>query len=226
MPKHTPCNDFRIKPDDWHDKAEGDVVHERYPIRRGHGLALGNHIATTAVQALVSMAALTPPVFATVATEDVGLPESFIGYYTSLVYFGAMLTTLVSGGAISRFGAMRVSQGCLLLCFAGLAAVAAMQPGLLVLMGVIGALVLGLGYGPVTPASSHILARTTRPERRGVVFSIKQTGVPIGGMLAGCLGANTSRYNGMARRGGDCGDGRYRNRRSGAADTSGVGHRP
>lgn len=190
------------------------------------GSPWGILIATTAVQALVSMAALTPPVFATVATEDVGLPESFIGYYTSLVYFGAMLTTLVSGGAISRFGAMRVSQGCLLLCFAGLAAVAAMQPGLLVLMGVIGALVLGLGYGPVTPASSHILARTTRPERRGVVFSIKQTGVPIGGMLAGALVPTLVDTMGWRGAAVIVGTGRYRNRRSGAADTSGVGHRP
>lgn len=143
--------------------------------------------ATTTVQALVSMAALTPPVFATVATQDVGLPGSFVGYYTSLVYLGAMVTTLVSGGIIGRFGAMRTSQVCLALCLAGLSAVAAMQAGALVVMGVIGALVIGLGYGPVTPSSSHILARTTPAERRGLVFSIKQTGVPIGGMLAGAL---------------------------------------
>ncbi|WP_404386283.1 MFS transporter [Caenispirillum salinarum] len=143
--------------------------------------------ATTTVQALVSMAALTPPVFAAVATEDVGLPGSFVGYYTSLVYLGAMVTTLISGGIIGRYGAMRTSQVCLALCLAGLSGVAAMQAGPLVVMAVVGALVIGLGYGPVTPSSSHILARTTPPERRGLVFSIKQTGVPIGGMLAGAL---------------------------------------
>ncbi|EKV31493.1 hypothetical protein C882_3866 [Caenispirillum salinarum AK4] len=143
--------------------------------------------ATTTVQALVSMAALTPPVFAAVATEDVGLPGSFVGYYTSLVYLGAMVTTLVSGGIIGRYGAMRTSQVCLALCLAGLAGVAAMQAGPLVVMAIVGALVIGLGYGPVTPSSSHILARTTPAERRGLVFSIKQTGVPIGGMLAGAL---------------------------------------
>lgn len=144
-------------------------------------------IATTAVQALISMAALTPPVFAAVATAEVGLPASFVGYYTSLVYLGAMVTSLLSGSVIGRFGAMRVSQVCLLLCGGGLAVLAAMQGGPLVVLAVLGALVIGCGYGPVTPASSHILARTTPPERRGLVFSIKQTGVPIGGMLAGAL---------------------------------------
>jgi MFS family permease len=50
-----------------------------------------------------------------------------------------------------------------------------------------GAVLLGLGYGPVTPASSHLLIRQTPPERRALVFSIKQTGVPVGGALAGIL---------------------------------------
>src|SRR5262249_26568240 len=34
-------------------------------------------------------------------------------------------------------------------------------------------------------ASSHILIRQTPPERRSLVFSLKQTGVPLGGALAG-----------------------------------------
>jgi predicted MFS family arabinose efflux permease len=44
-----------------------------------------------------------------------------------------------------------------------------------------------LGYGPVTPASSHLLIKTTPPQRMSLVFSIKQTGVPVGGMLAGLI---------------------------------------
>jgi len=48
---------------------------------------------------------------------------------------------------------------------------------------------MGLGYGPVTPASSHILIRQTAPDRRSLVFSLKQTGVPLGGALAGFIAA-------------------------------------
>lgn len=143
--------------------------------------------ATTAVQALVSMAALTPPVFAAVATAEIALPASFVGYYTSLVYLGAMLTSVVAGALVGRWGAMRSSQACLLLCCLGLGVLATTQGGPLLVLAVLGALVVGFGYGPVTPSSSHILARTTPPERRNLVFSIKQTGVPIGGMLAGAV---------------------------------------
>lgn len=138
---------------------------------------------TTAVQVLVSGGALTPPVFAPEAAVAMGIDPRTIGFYTSIVYLGAMLTSLASGGVVGRWGAMRVSQACLVLVAIGLAMVAVASPWLAVL----GALVVGFGYGPNTPASSHILARTTAPERRALVFSLKQTGVPLGGMLAGAI---------------------------------------
>jgi MFS family permease len=51
----------------------------------------------------------------------------------------------------------------------------------------LGAILVGFGYGPITPASSHLLARTTPVHRMSLVFSIKQTGVPLGGALAGAI---------------------------------------
>lgn len=51
----------------------------------------------------------------------------------------------------------------------------------------LGALLIGLGYGPITPSSSEMLVRTTPPERISLVFSIKQTGVPLGGAIAGLV---------------------------------------
>ena len=45
--------------------------------------------------------------------------------------------------------------------------------------------IIGLGYGPITPASSHILARTAHPSRMALTFSIKQTGVPAVAAIAG-----------------------------------------
>ncbi|HEX9490236.1 MAG TPA: MFS transporter [Stellaceae bacterium] len=140
-------------------------------------------IATLAIQALVSMAVLTPPVFAALAAPEIGVSANGIGVYTSLVYAAACLSAAVSGGPIRRHGAIRLSQVCLLACAAGLALTA--SASLALVLG--GAVLLGLGYGPVTPASSHILIRQTPPARRALVFSIKQTGVPVGGALAGIL---------------------------------------
>jgi predicted MFS family arabinose efflux permease len=44
--------------------------------------------------------------------------------------------------------------------------------------------VIGLGYGVITPSSSHLLARFTSVTNRNLVFSIKQAGVPAGALLA------------------------------------------
>lgn len=141
-------------------------------------------LATTlAVQALVSMAALTAPVLAPEAASELGIPATLVGVFVALIYVGAMLSSLASGNLVVRFGAIRVSQVCLILCGAGLALAAS---GALVPMAA-GGLLVGLGYGPVTPASSHILARTTPPHLMGFMFSLKQTGVPLGGALAGAL---------------------------------------
>jgi MFS family permease len=140
-------------------------------------------IATLAIQALVAMAVLTPPVFAALAAPEIGVGANAIGLYTSLVYAAACFSSAASGGPLRRWGAIRLSQACLALCALGLglAATASLAAVLL------GAVLLGLGYGPVTPASSHLLIRQTPPERRALVFSIKQTGVPVGGALAGIL---------------------------------------
>jgi hypothetical protein len=78
-------------------------------------------IATLAIQALVAMAVLTPPVFATLAAPEIGVNAHAIGLYTSLVYAAACLSAAASGGPLRRYGAIRLSQLCLVLCAAGLA---------------------------------------------------------------------------------------------------------
>jgi len=60
-------------------------------------------------------------------------------------------------------------------------------PSPLVVLLAVAPLALGLGYGPITPASSHVLIRTAPPSRMALTFSIKQTGVPAGAALAGAL---------------------------------------
>jgi len=51
----------------------------------------------------------------------------------------------------------------------------------------LGAVLIGMGYGPITPASSHLLARTTPKHQMSLVFSLKQTGVPLGSLMAGAI---------------------------------------
>lgn len=139
--------------------------------------------ATTAVQVAVALAALTLPAVAPAVARDFGVPTSTVGTYISLVYVGAALAALPAGGVVLRVGALRVSQLALLLCAAGL--LLGLAP--LLPVAAAAAILLGLGYGPVTPASSHVLTQTAGASNRNLVFSIKQTGVPAGTALAGVL---------------------------------------
>lgn len=141
-------------------------------------------LVTLAIQAMVSMALLTVPVMATVVAQALGVSATLTGVYVGIAYVGAILASLASGSAVARFGAIRVSQAGLLLCAAGLVMCGAL-PSLKAMA--LGAFLIGLGYGPITPASSHLLALTTPAHRMALVFSVKQTGVPLGGMLAGAL---------------------------------------
>ena len=139
--------------------------------------------ATLAVQTLVALAVYCAPVMAPVAAPALGVAPSAIGYFIAMVYFGSMLGSVTSGGWVARFGPIRVSQIALALSFVGLACGASAWLPLVAL----GATVIGLGYGPATPASSHILVRASPPGLVALTFSIKQTGVPLGGAIAGAL---------------------------------------
>ena len=146
--------------------------------------------ATTAIQAAVACAALTVPSIAPVVAAQLGVADSTVGTYISLLYVGASTAALAGGGVVQRYGAIRLSQCGLLLCACGLllTMLAQVGPGAVGLGAMaLAATLIGLGYGPITPASSHVLARTTPPDKMALTFSIKQTGVPAGTALAGML---------------------------------------
>ena len=115
------------------------------------------------------------------AAPALGVAPAAVGYFVTVVYLGSMIGTVTAGGWVGRFGPILVSQAGLVLCLVGLAVAASgVLPAVL-----LGALLLGLGYGPATPASSVILARAAPPHMLALTFSIKQTGVPLGTAIAG-----------------------------------------
>ena len=140
-------------------------------------------LLTLVIQAMVAMALLSLPVVAPVVAQTLQVSPALVGLYVSVTYAGAMVATLMGGATVARMGAIRVSQWGLVLCALGLILCAVPWLPFMVL----GAVLIGLGYGPITPASSHLLARTTPKHQMSLVFSIKQTGVPLGSMLAGAV---------------------------------------
>ena len=141
-------------------------------------------IVSLVVQALASMSAILPSAIAPELAAAHGVPGSLIGIQVSCIYIGAMSTSLIGGTLVRRFGALRCFQLALLLSAIG----GAMSAIPLLLVVGVGAFIVGLGYGLTNPPSSHMLMKVTTPKNRNLVFSIKQTGVPLGGVVAGLLG--------------------------------------
>ncbi len=141
--------------------------------------------AMLAQQSFASMSQLVVPVAAPVLSDALGLEPALIGVYTSILFAMSMLGALSSGLFIQRYGGLRVSQVSLLAIALGLI-LAAFETGHMVLFAISPA-IMGLGISVSTPASSQILSRYAPPHVAPVIFSIKQTGVPVGGVLAGIL---------------------------------------
>jgi MFS family permease len=134
-----------------------------------------------AVQAGVALVIFAPPVLAPAATRAMGVDPSTVGVFTSIVYLFAAIAAVSSARPVAALGALRASQLCLVVCAAGIALVATASLPLVVL----GAVLLGLGYGPVTPSSAIILVSTLPARYRSLGFSVKQTGVPVGAGACG-----------------------------------------
>lgn len=140
--------------------------------------------ATLAIQVFTSLTSTATAVLAPEIARNFGLPAKLVGVFVGILYVGSMTASLASGHFIARHGAIRVSQICVLMCASGIVFVALLPPTLAPMLA-LAPLIIGLGYGAITPASSEVLARTTPPDRMALMFSIKQTGVPGGAALAG-----------------------------------------
>jgi len=136
---------------------------------------------TLALQSVAAAIFMTTAVLAPALPPSLGLDESGIGLFGAATFLGAMFGSPFSALYIGRWGAVRLTQAGLILSALGLCALLLQNWWL----ALIGAVLIGFGYGPNAPGGSLLLARHAPPERRGLYFSIKQSGVPIGGAVAG-----------------------------------------
>lgn len=134
-------------------------------------------------QSLATMSGITIPVMAPAVAAELGIAVTVVGLYTAVLYTGATTGTLLGGGLIVRYGAVRICQAGLLCAAVGLLMAATGELWAMV----VGAILVGFGVGPSTPASSHLLSRHSPASMMALVFSIKQTGVPIGAAMGGLI---------------------------------------
>ncbi len=140
-------------------------------------------VSTMSIQSIATASTVTLSAIAPLVAAAIGMPSSFIGTYVCFIYIGAAFAAVAGGTMVTRYGGIHVSQGCLILATIGLILSAIPHFACICF----GGLLLGLSYGPITPASSDILSHTVPKERMGFVFSLKQTAVPLGSALAGFI---------------------------------------
>jgi len=138
---------------------------------------------TTLVQGLASMVVILPASVAPELASAHGVEASLIGFQVSIVYFGAMVTSALGGTIVRRWGPLRCSQ--MALAFAAIGCSLTTLPWLSAIA--LGAVFIGFGYGLTNPPAAQVLMKVTKPANRNLIFSIKQTGVPLGGVVAGLL---------------------------------------
>ena len=155
----------------------------REPAAKEPRLAAIVIAAMTAVQIVTTISTNVIPAIAPIMAASLGIPPGLVGVQVSLLFCTAMLGSLISGSCIRRLGALFACQLAFVLIAAGLAL--SSIPSLWCVA--VGAVVMGTTYGLPGPAASHLLARFTAPERRNFIFSLKQTGVPVGVALAGLI---------------------------------------
>ncbi|PHQ70419.1 MAG: hypothetical protein COB93_05545 [Sneathiella sp.] len=147
------------------------------------GIPYGPLLITLAMQTLATMAAFSAPTLAPEIARDLEVDGTLIGFFVSIVYGIGIFSAILSPDFIHKYGAVRVGQFVMLgvvamLAIAGSGGIAALA---------LCAFVLGSGYGGTAPVSTHLLIPRTRPAILNLVFSIRQIGVPLGGVLAALL---------------------------------------
>ncbi|MFN9153066.1 MAG: MFS transporter, partial [bacterium] len=120
------------------------------------------------------------PAIAPVVAAEYGIEPSLGGYPIRGVSSGLSASLGRCSGVSRRIGGARTAQIGQCLVAAGM--LCAILPSAAFLLP--GSLVIGIGFGLLAPPASALMMRFAPPARRNLVFSIQQTSVPLGGVIA------------------------------------------
>lgn len=151
------------------------------PLARYRWVALGLALLSQWSNALsYQVVAPLAPLF----LPELGLTKAEVGLFSSAVFVGSWVVLLVAGSLTDRFGVRKmlslgqVVGGSLMLA---MGAVGSFLQALLVLFSV------GVARGSVLPASTKAIMDWFPPSARGTAMGLKQTGVPVAGIVAAAV---------------------------------------
>jgi len=133
------------------------------------------------VQSTISIVAQGMPVLVPFVKLDLGLTRAEAGIFATVLSLGTISALLAAGWAVDVLGdrLVLVAGG---LLTAILTLIACLAPNFLVLVPLL--VLIGVGVATPTPAGSTAVMAAFPVAGRGFVMSIRQTGIPIGAMLA------------------------------------------
>lgn len=141
-------------------------------------------LATLAVQTLATMSLYSMPTLAPAVARDLHVNGALVGGFVATAYGVGIMSAILSPGLIRRYGGVRATQA-VLLAAAGMIAMAASSTGVAGIA--LAAVILGTGYGAAAPASTHLLVPHTPRSVFNLVMSLRQIGVPLGGVFAALI---------------------------------------
>ncbi|WP_459616510.1 MFS transporter [Bordetella sp. 2513F-2] len=140
-------------------------------------------VAIFTLQTTSSFLSRLIPIVAPAMSTEFGWSGSSIGYLTASNSLGGLAILVAGSGLLKQIGGMRTLQ---LTLFLGAVCMALLlYPSLGIALAA--CFIMGLSNGAANPAGSEVLQRFSPPGKRNLMFSIKQAGVPVGGVLAGLL---------------------------------------
>ena len=136
---------------------------------------------TVLIQTTLSYLSRLIPTLAPVLTTASDLSADAVGYLYAAGTIGSMIFLACGNPLVARLGPIRALQGGLAVSIIGVLLM--IWPNAATLYA--SSILAGVGYGPSAPAGSDVLLRHSPAHRRSLIFSLKQAGVPLGGVLAG-----------------------------------------
>jgi MFS family permease len=137
-------------------------------------------VILTAIQIFTSYAATVVLTISPILAMSFQISPKWVGGYTALLYGAAAVSSIFFGNRVHRFGSFQVSRICLGLCAVAMLLLGTGNIG----AAIAGSILMGFGYGGITPASSYFLSQSAPMKNRSLLFSIRQSGVPAGAALA------------------------------------------
>ncbi|MGZ0188295.1 MAG: MFS transporter, partial [Alphaproteobacteria bacterium] len=141
-------------------------------------------ILTMLTQAAATMAAYTLSTASPHIAPDLGVENEDVAQLVAIIYLMGALSAMTIPPFIHRYGGLAISM---VICSMTVVMLAISSMATSIIMLSAAAVALGCIYGATAPSSSHVLAPLAPPHRRNIIFSIRQIGVPLGGILGGVL---------------------------------------